>query len=148
MRWEQFTEKARAVLAEATDLASKAQNPEVSPEHLTLALINQEGGVVPAILEHLQMDLLPITNRLEVAISRLPKAQQIAEPTLSRQLLQVLEASLGQARFFKDDFVSTEHMLAGLLEAKGGGAKGFFQGKAGSLARRLEALERLSLALL
>ena len=38
--------------------------------------------------------------------------------------------------------------LAGLLEAKGGGAKGFFQGKAGSLARRLEALERLSLALL
>jgi len=119
MRLEQFTEKARAVLAEATDLASKAHNPEVSPEHLALALINQEGGVVPAILEHLQMDLLPLTNRLDMAISRLPKAQQIAEPTLSRQLLQVLEASLGQARFFKDDFVSTEHMLAGLLEATG-----------------------------
>jgi ATP-dependent Clp protease ATP-binding subunit ClpB len=91
----------------------------VSPEHLTLALVTQEGGVVGAILERLQIDPLPLTNRLETAISRLPKTQQAAEPSLSRPLVQILEAAMGQARFFKDDFVSTEHILAGVLEATG-----------------------------
>jgi len=120
MRWEQFTEKAKDALNGAIEMASSRHNPEVTPEHMLSVLIQQEGGVVPAILERLHLDVLPLTNRLDRAIEKAPKlAGESHEPALSRQALQVLEASMGQARFFKDEFVSTEHILAALLEATG-----------------------------
>ena len=53
MRWEQFTEKAREALAEATESAAAARHSEVTPEHLLLALVSQEGGIVPSILGRL-----------------------------------------------------------------------------------------------
>ncbi len=120
MRWEQFTEKAREAMNGAAELASSRQNSEVTPEHILMTLVRQEGGIVPAILERLHLDPLALANKVERALDRLPKITGSgAEPALSRQALQVLESAAGQARFFKDDFVSTEHILAALLEATG-----------------------------
>ncbi len=119
MKWEQFTEKAREAVSTSIDLASQHRNSEAAPEHLAFALIGQEGGIVPAVLERLGVDLLPLTNKLKTLIEKLPTIGQAAEPALSRQTVQILEAAAGQARFFKDDFVSTEHILAAALEATG-----------------------------
>jgi ATP-dependent Clp protease ATP-binding subunit ClpB len=119
MRWEQFTEKAREALEAASQNAASERNTEVTPEHVVLALVSQEGGVVPALLERLQVDPLALKNRLQEAIDRLPKTHQGQEPALSRAAIQVLEAAVGQAKFFKDDFVSTEHILLAALEATG-----------------------------
>ncbi len=120
MRWEQFTEKAREAMSGAAELAASRQNSDVTPEHILITLVRQEGGIVPAILERLHLDPLALANRMERALDRLPKITGPgAEPALSRQTLQVLESAAGQARFFKDDFVSTEHILAALLEATG-----------------------------
>lgn len=118
MRWEQFTEKARSAINDAAQMATARQNPEVTPEHLLLALIEQEGGVVAAILDRLRVDALPLTNHLRNALDRLPKVEgDRGEPALSRQGAQLLEAAIGQSKFFKDQFVSTEHILAAALEA-------------------------------
>jgi len=120
MKWDRFTEKCREALQAALEETQGRGNPEVTPEHLLLALVRQEGGVVPAVLEKLGVDLLPLTNRVEAVLSRLPRVEGgSGEPGLSRQAQMVLQAAEGQARFFKDDYLSTEHILAALLEATG-----------------------------
>ncbi len=124
MRWEQFTEKARSAINDAAQMAATQQNPEVTPEHLLLALIEQEGGVVAAVLDRLQVDALPLTNRLKNALDRLPKIEgDRGEPALSRQTAQILESAIGQSKFFKDEFVSTEHILAAALGGHGHGGR-------------------------
>lgn len=120
MRWEQFTEKAREALSTAGTLAAARKHSEITPEHLLLVLVEQQGGVVPALLGRLQLDLLPLTNRLQSALDHLPRLGGGGpEPALSRQTAQILEAAVGQSKFFKDEFVSTEHILAAILEATG-----------------------------
>ncbi len=119
MKWEQFTEKAGEAVSAAIDSAKADNNSEVTPEHLALALIEQKDGVVPAVLEKLEIDLLPLTNALKNVIEKLPKVRKATDPALSRKSVLVLESALGQARFFKDEFVSTEHLLAALLESAG-----------------------------
>ncbi len=119
MNFEKLTQKAREALSAAQELARREGHPEITPEHLALALIEQEGGVVPALLEKLQVEIQPLKNHLEGALGRLPKVQGGGEPQISRLLGQVLESSVQKAKFFKDEFVSTEHMLAALLEATG-----------------------------
>lgn len=119
MNLEKLTQKAREALSEAQELARRAGHPEITPEHLALALIEQEGGVVPALLEKLQVEISGLRNGLAKVLSRLPKVQGGGEPQISRLLSQVLESSVQKAKFFKDEFVSTEHMLAALLEATG-----------------------------
>jgi ATP-dependent Clp protease ATP-binding subunit ClpB len=143
MRWEQFTEKAREALSTASDAAASAGNPEVTPEHLLAALLAQEGGVVPALMARLQVDLLPLSNRIEEALSRLPKVKGGAEPALSRSCVKLLEASLAQAKAFKDDFVSTEHILAAILEATGTDAGKALAGAGLTRDRLLKALREI-----
>ena len=141
MKWEQFTEKAREAVSTSMELATRHRNSEAAPEHLALALVDQEGGIVPAVLERLGVDLLPLTNRLNTLIEKLPTIGQEAEPALSRQTIQILEAAAGQARFFKDDFVSTEHILAAMLEATGSAAAGALRDAGLDRERLLAALQ-------
>ncbi|MEJ2420866.1 MAG: ATP-dependent chaperone ClpB [Acidobacteriota bacterium] len=120
MKWDKFTEKAREALLAAQEDAAGRNHPEVTPEHLALALVNQEGGVVPLILDKLGVEKLPLTNRLETALSRLPKVTgEAAEPAPSRLLQQVMQNSFKSAGLLKDEYVSTEHLLSALLEASG-----------------------------
>lgn len=143
MRWEQFTEKAREALNAASEAAAGAGNPEVTPEHVLSALLRQEGGVVPALMNSLQVDLLPLSNRLDDALSRLPKVRGGSEPALSRACAQILEASVAQAKAFKDDFVSTEHILAAILEATGTEAGKALAGAGLTREKLLQALREI-----
>lgn len=143
MKWEQFTEKARESISTAMELAEKHSNSETAPEHLAYALITQEGGIVPAVLERLGIDLLPLTNRLENLMEKLPVIQQAAEPALARRTVQILEAAAGQTRFFKDEFVSTEHILAAMLEATGSPVAGVLKNAGLDRERLLAALQEV-----
>ncbi len=143
MKWEQFTEKAREAVSTSIELASQHRNSEAAPEHLALALVGQEGGIVPAVLERLGVDLLPLTNRLNTLIEKLPTIGRTAEPALSRQTIQILESAAGQARFFKDDFVSTEHILAAMLEATGSSASKALRDAGLDRERLLAALQEV-----
>ena len=144
MRWEQFTEKARQAMSDATELAASKRHAEITPEHLLKVLVDQEGGIVPALLDRLEIDKLPLDNQLGSALDRLPTVTGPgAEPALARQTLQVLEAAVGQSRFFKDQFVSTEHILAALLEATGTAAAKALKASGLDRDRLLVALQDL-----
>ncbi|HNQ77717.1 MAG TPA: ATP-dependent chaperone ClpB [Acidobacteriota bacterium] len=115
-----LTAKTRDAILESQALARRKGNPEVTPEHLLLSLVRQEGGVIPEILRKLAVDLLALTNRIETAIDKLPKLQRREEPGFSRGLQSLIEDASGRAASLKDRFVSTEHLLLAMAAGSHG----------------------------
>ncbi len=118
MRLDQFTVKAQEALSSAQAEAERSDHPEFTPEHLLKALLVQEGGVVPAALGKLGLTTGGIAADLDKALSSLPRTQGAATQ-VSPRLDAALKQALREAEALKDQYVSTEHVLLGLLETKG-----------------------------
>ena len=119
MRFDRLTLKAQEALETAQNLATDAQNPELSVEHLMLALIEQTDGIVTPIFQKLGVDLAGITSAIETAVQKMPKVQGSAsEMRMAHALQAVLDAGLKEATVLKDAYVSTEHLLIACTEAK------------------------------
>jgi ATP-dependent Clp protease ATP-binding subunit ClpB len=117
MRMDQFTVKAQESIAAAQTAAEKSDHPEVTPEHLLRALAGQEGGVVPAALGKLGVQPAAVLQDVDRALAALPHAQGAATH-LSPKLDAVLKSALREAEALKDQYVSTEHLLLALIDAK------------------------------
>src|ERR1700726_2996022 len=86
-RW---TLKTREAFEQATRLAADMNNSEITPEHLLLELLGQQDGIVVPILDRLGLAPLSVRNRLEDALSKLPKAYGASQAQASRELTRVL----------------------------------------------------------
>jgi len=117
MRLDQFTIKAQEALSAAQTGAEKADHPEVTAEHLLAALLEQEGGVVPAALGKLGANITAIEAEVARALAGLPRTQGAATH-VSPKLDAVLKQALREAEALKDQYVSTEHLLLALVENK------------------------------
>jgi len=117
MRLDQFTIKAQEALSAAQTGAEKADHPEVTAEHLLAALLEQEGGVVPAALGKLGANVTAIEAEVARALAGLPRTQGAATH-VSPKLDAVLKQALREAEALKDQYVSTEHLLLALVENK------------------------------
>ena len=119
MRFDRLTIKAQEALEAAQNLATDAQNPELSVEHLMLALIRQTDGIVPPIFQKLGVDIAGVTSAIEAAVQKAPKVQGVAsEMRISHALQSVLDAGFKEATALKDAYVSTEHLLIACAETK------------------------------
>ncbi len=119
MRSDKFTIKAREALQTAQNLTRESQSPELSVEHLMLALIRQPDGIVTPIFHKLDADPISISEEIEAAIQKAPKVQQTnLELYMSSALQSVLENAFKEAATLKDEYVSTEHLLIACTEAK------------------------------
>src|SRR4030095_2739119 len=118
MRLDQFTVKAQDAITSAQSRAEKSDHPEVTPEHLLVALLGQEGGVVPAALGKMGLTTTAIARDAEQALASLPQTRGAATQ-LSPKLDAVLKDALREADALKDQYVSTEHLLLALVGAKG-----------------------------
>ena len=107
----QYTVKASEALQEAFKRAAARGNPETTPTHLLLALMQQEGGIVPRLLAKVGVLAAPFEAELKQAIERLPSAEGGAEPQPSRSLRSVLDQAQKLAPQFQDQYVSVEHLL-------------------------------------
>ncbi|HKO57876.1 MAG TPA: Clp protease N-terminal domain-containing protein, partial [Thermoanaerobaculia bacterium] len=118
MNFNKLTVKAQEAIAEAQNLARGAGNPELAPEHLLLALLRQEGGIVTPILNKLGLN--PATIETEVA-SEVAKFSKVggasAEPQVSPTLRRIFDAAFKAADDFKDEYVSTEHFLLAIAKS-------------------------------
>jgi ATP-dependent Clp protease ATP-binding subunit ClpB len=117
MRLDQFTVKAQEALTSAQTGAEKADHPEVTPEHLLKALLEQEAGVVPAALGKLGVDAGRVAAEVERGLASLPRTQGAATQ-VSPKLDAVLKQALREAEALKDEYVSTEHLLLALVDGK------------------------------
>src|SRR5262245_23529306 len=122
MKLDRLTQKSQEALQEAHDAASRAGHPELSPEHLLAALLSQDEGIVPALLAKANVDVERVRSAVERDLDRLPRAQGGEEPALSRRVRKVLDKAEAEARAAKDEYVSTEHLLLGILDEGGGAA--------------------------
>ncbi len=121
IRFEKFTVKSQEALQAAQAHASELHHSELQPEHLLLALVEQKDGVVLPMIERLSVDVSRVEKDIRSALDKLPRLETTAEVRLSRELSRVLEAAQDEAAQFKDEYVSTEHILIALATAKGQG---------------------------
>src|SRR2546423_8386947 len=116
MQADRFTIKSQEALAAAQKLAGARRNPQVAPQHLLVALLEQEGGIVVPVIQRAGADPEAIRRRANEALDRLPKVTGDATdaPGLDAKTLDVLKRADEEARAFGDEYVSTEHLLLAL----------------------------------
>jgi len=111
MRPDRMTTKSREAFQSAIDRASRLGNPQVQPEHLIAAMLDQEGGIAGPLLQKAGVDLDALRVALTSKIDALPRATGGAEPGLARQTLELIRRADDEAKQLKDEYVSVEHYL-------------------------------------
>ena len=119
MNINKYTEKGREAVAAAIELARKDNHPQVEPEHLLLALVEQREGIVPELLRKAQVDPATIASATRDLIKKFPSAYGGSEPSLSPRLRTVTDQAQAEADRLKDEYVSTEHLFIAIADETG-----------------------------
>ena len=118
MRFDKFTQKAQAAVLEAQRLAEQGHAATVEPEHLLHALLHQEGGVVPALLNRMGSAGTAVDRTIDASLAALPRAQGASmQVGFSRGLADVLTDAQQIAGNMKDEYTSTEHLLLAMVSS-------------------------------
>ena len=121
MELERYTEKAQQALLRAQGLASEYGHPQIEPQHLLLALLKQQEGVVPQVVLRLGNDPQRMVADLEQALSRRPKQYGgTGQVGLAPVTTRILRAGEREAQALHDEYVSTEHILLALADTSAG----------------------------
>ena len=115
-RW---TLKTQEAITASVELARARSHPEVTPDHLVAALLGQEDGVVLPTLQRAGLAPLTLRNRVENALANLPRAYGGADPVLSRDSRDVLNAADQEREGLHDEYLSTEHLLLAMADRVG-----------------------------
>jgi ATP-dependent Clp protease ATP-binding subunit ClpB len=119
-----LTEKAQDAVRQAQSLAQRHGHSQIDVEHVALALLAQDGGVAPRIVEKAGADPRALVQRLEQALSRLPKVSgpgaSSGQVYITPRVDALFRAAEAVAQQMKDEFVSVEHLLLALADVKDG----------------------------
>ena len=120
MDMNRFTEKAQEALQAAQKLALRFNHQQLESEHLLLALLDQEKGLTPAILEKAGLSLDALRIKAQRELEKLPRVTgggaDADNPRVGGRLNRVLAQAEDEAKKLKDDFVSVEHLLLALTD--------------------------------
>jgi ATP-dependent Clp protease ATP-binding subunit ClpB len=120
MDFQKLTIKAQEAFSSAQGDAITRGNPELTPDHLLVALLDQEGGVAPRILEKSGANAGEVRAAAEAPLAALPRIEGAQQsPTASRALREALERSFSEAEALKDEYVAVEHFLLALADGAG-----------------------------
>ena len=120
IRWDKLTVKAQEAMQRANDLASEHGNPEVQPVHILAALVEDREGIVPPVLERVGAGAAAVQSEAMREIDKLPKVSGsgATQAHLSDAASKLLENAFKEASNFKDEYVSTEHLLLAIAQAE------------------------------
>jgi len=119
MNFNKLTVKAQEAVVDAQNLARGAGNPEFTPEHVLLSLVRQDGGIVTPILNKLGVNPSVIETEIAAEVSKYSKVGGAsAEPMIASTLRKVFDSAFKSAEDFKDEYVSTEHLLLAIANVK------------------------------
>src|SRR5207247_2983529 len=119
MNINKYTEKAREAVAAAVELAREANNPQLEPEHLLVALVEQREGIVPELLRKMGVDPAAIARAARDLLKKLPQAYGGSQPGMSQRLNLVTDKAQAEADHLKDEYVSTEHLFIAIADEAG-----------------------------
>ncbi|HJY85898.1 MAG TPA: ATP-dependent chaperone ClpB [Candidatus Acidoferrales bacterium] len=111
IRFDKLTVKAQEALEAAQQVAAQAEQQQIEPMHLLGALAGQGDGVVPPLLARLGVRTDVLAGEIRAQLARLPKVSGIAQQYLGPATNEVLKRAFDEAERFKDEYVSTEHLL-------------------------------------
>jgi len=119
MRWDKFTLKSQEAVQKASILANENGQPEVLPLHLLMALVEDKEGIIVPLLQKIGVPTEQLFTSTRQAVSTLPKVSGAnSEAGLSSAMQKVLNEASKEAHDFKDEYVSTEHLLLALAQQK------------------------------
>jgi ATP-dependent Clp protease ATP-binding subunit ClpB len=118
MNFNKFTLKSQEAVQNAQEIASSYSNQAIEPEHLLAALVQDSEGIVVPLLQKIGGNLNYLKIKVNESIEKLPKVQGagLGSQHLSAALGSVFEAAQKEAAQLKDEYISTEHLLLGLLD--------------------------------
>jgi len=119
MRLDKYTIKAQEAIQEGQSIARRAGNPHFEPEHLARALLDQDEGIAQPILQRIGADPNLISDRVDEALSKLPRVEGTEGGMLSQRLVRLFDKSEDEAKALKDEYVSSEHILLAMSKDKG-----------------------------
>jgi len=128
VRQERFTEQAQEALALSQELVRQYRHSQWDVEHILLALLQQEAGLVGDILRELGVDVEAVRRQIEAALGKTPKvAYEAAQIYATPRITRLLEAAAAEADRLKDEFIGTEHLLIAMAGEQKGEAAGILK---------------------
>ncbi|HYH10720.1 MAG TPA: ATP-dependent chaperone ClpB, partial [Thermomicrobiales bacterium] len=115
---QNFTEKARQAIIAGQQLTQEKNLAQYEPEALLIGLVDQPDGIVPQILQRLGADPAAVLREARTLVDRAPKLQYSSEAVVSGGLRKALQDAERQAQQFGDEYISTEHLLIGILNGE------------------------------
>ncbi len=119
IRWDRFTVKSQEAVQSSNTLAAESGNPEVLPIHLLAVLLEDQDGIIVPLLQKVGVPTEQLLSRVNQALATLPKVSGSgAQPSLSAAAQKVIDKAFKETQNFKDEYVSTEHLLLALTLEK------------------------------
>ena len=144
MKQERFTEQAQEALAASQQIAMQFKHSQWDVEHILLALLVQEGGLVGKILTELGARVDAVRDEVEAALQKTPKVTyETTQIYATPRIAQLLKTAGDRADDFKDEFISTEHLLLAMVEDEKGEAARILKGFGVDREKVLQALQKL-----
>ncbi len=123
MRQDRFTESAQEVLAQSQELVRKERHSQWDVEHVLMAMLMYEKGILPQIFEHLKVDVARLREAVAAALAKTPKlAYDVVQIYTTPRIIRLLEAANAEAERLKDDYVGVEHILVAMADEREGEA--------------------------
>lgn len=118
MKFDKLTQNSREALEYASQLAQSQSHSQIEGLHLLKALLSQSEGITSDLLKEAGINTKVLSSQIDDALHMLPRVSGASQIYLSNELNQAVQSAFNYANQFKDEFVSTEHFLLGLLGQK------------------------------
>ncbi|MCS7221452.1 MAG: AAA family ATPase [Anaerolineae bacterium] len=123
MRFDRFTERAQDAAMRAYEILQRYQHTQVDTEHMFLALLEQPGGVIPQLLERMDVPVAAVRARLEETLSNSPRviggfSGPVAQVFITPRLKRVIDMAQEEANKLRDEYISTEHIFLAIASER------------------------------
>ncbi|MEG0662721.1 MAG: ATP-dependent chaperone ClpB [Anaerovoracaceae bacterium] len=144
MNLEKYTQKAQEAIVECQNIAISEGHQQLDGEHLHLALMMQQDGLIPKLIQYMEIEPVSIIGDLEMEMEKRPKVSGGGDNMYStRRLSQLLMSAEKLADQLKDEYISVEHMYIALLEERGTPSAKIFSKYGITKEKYLQALEKV-----
>jgi ATP-dependent Clp protease ATP-binding subunit ClpB len=127
MNLSKMTLKSREAFEKSVELASSMNHQEIGSEHLLLTMLSQDDGLVLPILNNMEANIGLLRSRLEDRLKQKPRIQGAGQNFMSKELNLAVERASKEGARLHDEYISTEHLLIGVVSSQDASLKALFQ---------------------
>jgi ATP-dependent Clp protease ATP-binding subunit ClpC len=150
MRFDRFTEKAQEAAMRSYELLQQYKHTQVDTEHIFLALLQQNGGAVPQILQQLNAPVAEMIDKLVSVLEHMPRASTnpygstaTAQVFITPRLKRIMDIAYEEAMRMKDEYISTEHILVAIASERNTPSAAILREASVTKERILETVEQI-----